>query len=68
MLQGLLPERALQRVLIHAIPPMLAARDRLNEAKADSILYNLGVISKETLAMRYGLDPTQEERLCLCGE
>ena len=45
---------------------MLAARDRLNEAKADAILYNLGVISKETLAMRYGLDPSQEERLCLC--
>jgi capsid protein len=68
ILQGLLPERALQRVSIHAIPPMLAARDRLNEAKADSILYNLGVLSKETLAMRYGLDPSQEERLCLCGK
>ena len=66
--QGLLPERTCQRVSIHAIPPMLAARDRLNEAKADAILYNLGVISKETLAMRYGLDPSQEERLCLCGE
>ena len=65
-LQGLLPEKTLQRVLIHAIPPMLAARDRLNEAKADAILYNLGVLSKETLAMRYGLDPSQEERLCLC--
>jgi capsid protein len=68
VLQGLLPERALCRVLIHAIPPMLAARDRLNEAKADAILYNLGVLSKETLAMRYGLDPQQEERLCLCGK
>jgi capsid protein len=66
--QGLLPERALQRVSIHTIPPMLAARDRLNEAKADAILYNLGVLSKETLAMRYGLDPQQEERLCLCGQ
>jgi capsid protein len=67
VLQGLLPEGALQKVSIHAIPPMLAARDRLNEAKADAILHNLGVISKETLAMRYGLDPQQEERLCLCG-
>jgi capsid protein len=64
--QGFLPEQAWQRVSIHAIPPMLAARDRLNEAKADAILYNLGVLSKETLAMRYGLDPSQEERLCLC--
>jgi capsid protein len=66
-LQGLLPDRVLQRVSIHAIPPMLAARDRLNEAKADEILYRLGVLSKETLAMRYGLDPSQEERLCQCG-
>ena len=64
--QGLLPSDTLQRVLLHAIPPMLAARDRLNEARADSILYKLGVISKETLSMRYGLDPQQEERLCLC--
>jgi len=24
--------------------------------------------AKETLAMRYGLDPQQEERLCRCGE
>jgi len=46
---------------------MLAARDRLNEAKADEILFRLGVLSKETLAMRYGLDPAQEERLCLCA-
>ena len=68
VLQGRLPERTLQRISIHAIPPMLAARDRLNEAKADVILYNLGVLSKETLAMRYGLDPAQEERLCLCGK
>lgn len=62
-----LPENTLQRISIHAIPPMLAARDRLNEAKADSILYHLGVLSKETLAMRYGLDPRQEERLCQCS-
>ena len=66
VLQGLLPERTWQRISIHAIPPMLAARNRLSEAKADAILYNLGVLSKETLAMRYGLDPRQEERLCLC--
>ncbi|MCL2005082.1 MAG: phage portal protein [Planctomycetaceae bacterium] len=64
--QGLLPSGALHRISIHAIAPMLAARDRLNEARADEILYGLGVISKETLAMRYGLDPSQEERLCAC--
>ena len=45
---------------------MLAAQDQLNEAKADEILYNLGVLSKETLSTRYGLDPAQEEWLCLC--
>ena len=68
MYQGLLPKQTLQKISIHAIPPMLAARDRLNEARADEILFRLGVLSKETLAMRYGLDPAQEERLCRCTE
>ena len=64
---GLLPTDALQRVSIHAIPPILAVRDRLQEARADEILYNLGVLSKQTLAMRYGLDPQREQRLeCHC--
>lgn len=65
---GLLPVDTFRRVTIHAIPPILAVRDRLQEAKADEILYNLGVMSKQTLAMRYGLDPQREERLqCFCG-
>jgi capsid protein len=62
-----LPHDVFRKVSLHAIPPILAVRDRLNEAKADTILYNLGVLSKETLGMRYGLDPVQEERLdCRC--
>ncbi len=64
---GLLPVDALRKVSIHAIPPILAVRDRLNEAKADEILFNLGVLSKQTLAMRYGLDPQRENSLqCHC--
>lgn len=63
----LLPADTLRRVAIHAIPPILAVRDRLEEARADEILYKLGVLSKETLAMRYGLDPQREQKLqCHC--
>ncbi len=66
---GLLPSDTLRRISIHAIPPMLAVRDRLQEAKADEILYKIGVLSKQTLAMRYGLDPQREQRLeCHCQE
>ncbi|GHT10211.1 hypothetical protein FACS1894170_01960 [Planctomycetales bacterium] len=64
---GIIEPGLLDRVTIHTIPPMLAARDRLNEARADKILYDLGVLSKESLAMRYGIDPAREERLsCKC--
>lgn len=66
---GLLPTETLNRVSIHAIPPILAVRDRLNEAKADEILFNLGVLSRHTLAMRYGLDPQRENSLrCNCDQ
>ncbi len=64
---ALLPVDTLRKISIHAIPPILAVRDRLNEAKADEILFNLGVLSKQTLAMRYGLDPQRENSLqCRC--
>ena len=64
---GLLPTDTLRKVSIHAIPPILAVRDRFKEAKADQILFDLGVLSKQTLAMRYGLDPQREMALqCNC--
>jgi hypothetical protein len=66
---GLLPVDALRKVSIHAIPPILAVRNRLNEAKADEILYGLGILSKQTFAMRYGLDPQRETNLqCNCDK
>ena len=66
--RNLVPSDMFRRISIHAIPPILAVRDRLEEAKADEILYNLGVLSKQTLAMRYGLDPQREQRLeCRCN-
>lgn len=61
--RGILPDDTLQRVKIHAIPPILAVRDRLNEAKADEILLNCGVLSAHTMSMRYGLDPAKESNL-----
>lgn len=67
--RGELPSDTLRRISIHAIPPILAVRDRFQEAKADEILYNIGVLSKQTLAMRYGLNPQREEQLqCNCSK
>ncbi len=48
---------------IRGIPPTLTVRDRLKDAQADQILVRNGAMSVQTMAMRYGLDPTQEERL-----
>ncbi len=61
--RGELPEDVGKRVSIQAIPPSLATRDRLNEAKADEILIAAGVISPQTAAMRHGLDPARERAL-----
>ncbi len=63
ILRGALPEDVASRVAIQAIPPSLAVRDRLNEARADEILMNAGIISRQTAAMRYGLDPNRESAL-----
>lgn len=69
MRSGLLPQDTMRRITIHAIPPILAVRDRLQEARADEILYKIGVLSRQTLAMRYGLDPQKEDRLqCNCED
>ena len=57
---GRLPEDFERFVTITAVPPTLAVRDRLSEAKADEILLNCGILSPQTMAMRYGLDPSRE--------
>ncbi len=63
ILQGVMPYDTFNRIRLHAIPPMLAVRDRLKEAKADEILLNCGVLSAHTMSMRYGLDPGKETKL-----
>jgi Bacteriophage capsid protein len=55
-----LPEDVLSRVSILCIPPNLAVRDRLSEARADEILLRCGVLSPQTMALRHGLDPENE--------
>ena len=73
ILHGKLPSDLFRKVRLHAIPPMLAVRDRLKEAKADEILLKVGVLSAHTMSMRYGLDPGKESKLrhhcdCTCGK
>jgi len=60
---GRLPGEALAAVDIRAIPPTLAVRDRLKDAQADQILLRNGAMSVQTMAMRHGLDPEQEQQL-----
>ena len=64
---GRLPVESQTMIDVQAIPPLLAVRDRLDEARADQILLDSGVMSKQTMAMRYGLDPKLETSLaCVC--
>jgi hypothetical protein len=60
---GRLPVEVLNTVEIRGIPPRLAVRDRLKDAQADQILVRNGAMSVQTMAMRHGLEPEQEERL-----
>ena len=54
---------ALPAVDVQAIPPTLAARDRLREAQADQILVRNRAMSVQTLATRHGLDAEKEQQL-----
>ena len=66
---GRLPVEAKTMIDVQAIAPLLAVRDRLDEAKADEILLKNGVMSPQTMAMRYGLDPKLETSLaCHCRQ
>jgi len=60
---GRLPAEALSGVDIRGIPPTLAVRDRLSDARADEILLRNRAMSVQTMAMRHGLDPEREQRL-----
>jgi capsid protein len=57
---GRLPAEARTEVELQAVPPSLAVRDRLKEARADEILVRAGAMSAETMAVRHGLDPDRE--------
>ncbi|MEN6451974.1 MAG: phage portal protein [Thermoguttaceae bacterium] len=59
---GRLPFESLTSVDIQGIPPRLAVRDRLKEAQADQILVRNGAMSVQTMALRNGLDPEQEQQ------
>ena len=61
--RGRLSEEAPAAVDVHGFPPSLAVRDRLKDAQADQILVRNGAMSKETMAIRGGLDPERERRL-----
>ncbi len=66
---GRLPDEARTMIDLQSVPPLLAVRDRLEEARADQILLKNGVMSAQTMAMRYGLDPKLETSLtCHCGQ
>jgi hypothetical protein len=60
---GRLPAGLTDRLLIDAEAPTAASRNRLAEAQADQILLTMGLVSKHTLAARYGFDWTQEQAL-----
>ena len=40
---------------VEAEPPIIKSENRLQEAQADQILVQAGVMSKETMAARHGL-------------
>jgi hypothetical protein len=60
---GRLPAGVSERVAVQGFPPSLAVRDRLKETRADEILLRCRAMSRETMALRYGLDPEKERAL-----
>ncbi len=60
---GRLPRGLVQEVDIHIEPPSLVVRDALQEARVSRILLRSGVLSRQTMALRHGLDPAREAAL-----
>ena len=65
---GRLPDETARCVAIQGMAPSLAVRDRLKETQADAILLRCGAMSRETMALRHGLDPEKERELLKCGQ
>ena len=57
-----LPREAITDVEIEATPPLLAARDRLQEARVRRIEFESGLLSRQTWSRMSGLDYDQEQR------
>ena len=66
--QGRLPQDVLQRVEIDAEAPVVQSRDRLKEVQADQILLAQGVISRQSVAAKYGYDYSRERDLMNAAE
>lgn len=66
--RGRLPRHVLGSIDLRGIPPRLVIRDRLKDAQADQILVRNGAMSVQTMAMRHGLEPEQEQRLLAGAE
>ncbi len=59
---GQLPPDTRQFVEIQIVPPSLAVRDLLQEARVNEIEHQSGILSPQTWSQRRGLDYAQEQR------
>lgn len=59
---GRLSGDILKQVKILATPPRLLDRNRIQETQADDLLVKDGAMSRKTMMMRAGLNPSDEER------
>ncbi len=55
-----LPQDVLELVEVKAEPPQIVSRDRKDEVLADQVLLNAGVMSRQTMAQRAGLEWDEE--------
>ncbi len=55
MIHGASEADILDLVKVEAEPPIIKGENRLQEAQADQILMQAGVMSKESMAARHGL-------------
>lgn len=53
---GVIPQGISKAVKVEAEAPSVQSRNRLLDAQADQMLLSMGVISRETVAMRHGFD------------
>jgi len=59
---GRLPHEVEQLIEIQVMPPTLITRDQVDEARANSIAFDAGILSPQTWSQRLGLDYDQERK------